>query len=454
MNEENINSKKINKYNNLDSLFLWFSSISLIAFFIMAWFPGYLGIPTTEMLSGPVLDGWCAPVSQGVGNHCFGDYYYPLNFINSNAPWEAENPVTNSAGALLILTFYNYLSIFFDNDSLGLKVFLFSSPIFTIALFIKSFRKFRYPKLYVFLLSSFVLASSPFIIAFDRGNVILLTLPLVIILLRSYMEKRDLMFLLTLILLSFLKPQLLIFVLILLTRKKVIQPLIYLLISIAANVIPFFFFGGSVINNIKSYLKVLISFQDYALPGQLVANISLPNSIALIERFGFSTPVSEISYIPSFISMFGLVFVCIYLWIYGSKFDPMHNFLILTLYIILAPNVSYAYYLILLLAYLTFAALKYIENFSNSESNSRELNFLDSISTRSRILVLLSCILLFVPWAIPWITLIPHKAVLNSSEFAASVSRFPGQVILFILFLSLVLTRDKKFRNASKMELQ
>lgn len=53
----------------------------------IGWVAGYHGRSLTEIYSFVVQDGWCDPATQGVGLHCFGDYYAPVQYIVEGNPW-------------------------------------------------------------------------------------------------------------------------------------------------------------------------------------------------------------------------------------------------------------------------------------------------------------------------------------------------------------------------------
>jgi hypothetical protein len=414
--------------------------------------PSYFGLtPSSDIVLNGVSDGWCDSKTQGIGLHCFGDYYYPLNFTESSNPWDIEAAPAYPAASLIIFSAFNELSIVFNNASLGLYMFLLSSPLFMLLIFTQSYRKFRFPFLYVVVLFAFVIASWPFLFAFDRGNSILLALPLTILMLRNFINKNYTMFLVVLVFMSFIKIQFILFLLILLTTRAIFKLFTYGLLIIVVNVIPFMFFDKNIAYNLNAFVKTFINFQDYAPAGTLNSNLSLPNSIAILDRFVFNNPVSDISYPPTLISVLGLILVCLFLWIRGNRLDPMHSFLVIILFIILAPSVSFAYYLILFLGYLTYAGLNYIENISRGGNEQIGLKFLNQLSKQNRVLILVSYILLFIPWSIPWFAIIPNFTSINSGEFNASVTRFPGQLVLVLMFISLLFTRFPKIMHKTNI---
>ena len=62
--------------------------LALINTTLIVLLPSYLGFSSSSSLSYYVNDGWCTK-GQGIGSHCFGDFYYPFNFSNLDAPWAA-----------------------------------------------------------------------------------------------------------------------------------------------------------------------------------------------------------------------------------------------------------------------------------------------------------------------------------------------------------------------------
>ena len=49
----------------------------------------YSNIRPTEALSYDISDGWCNPNTEGIGSHCFGDFYAPIRALESGNPYES-----------------------------------------------------------------------------------------------------------------------------------------------------------------------------------------------------------------------------------------------------------------------------------------------------------------------------------------------------------------------------
>lgn len=49
----------------------------------------YLGLIYTESFSALMMDSWCDPKTEGIGKHCFSDFYSVKEISNSNNPWQS-----------------------------------------------------------------------------------------------------------------------------------------------------------------------------------------------------------------------------------------------------------------------------------------------------------------------------------------------------------------------------
>ena len=83
--------------------------LTTVMTFINQFLPDYLNYKRIEALSFMIRDGWCSPSTEGIGDHCFGDYYYPFTFLNTVNPWSGQ-PNPYNAGSLLIHHFFQELS--------------------------------------------------------------------------------------------------------------------------------------------------------------------------------------------------------------------------------------------------------------------------------------------------------------------------------------------------------
>ena len=121
----------------------------------------------TEHISFYVDDGWCDPSQQGVGNHCFGDFYFPKVLMDEVSILENTRGIPHPYFPSTTL-FHRAFEIFSGGRN-GLFVFL---SVLAIAGIIPAFvashgRDWRDKSAAVLGLG---ILSLPFLISIDRGN--------------------------------------------------------------------------------------------------------------------------------------------------------------------------------------------------------------------------------------------------------------------------------------------
>ncbi|MFM1786795.1 MAG: hypothetical protein RL228_745, partial [Actinomycetota bacterium] len=84
----------------------------------------YLGLRPIEMLSFRSNDGYCDQVTNGIGNHCFGDYQTPMVDDYRENPWVFGNAFTPSAMSVHAIFAWLKTSFLGPQGSLFLYLFL------------------------------------------------------------------------------------------------------------------------------------------------------------------------------------------------------------------------------------------------------------------------------------------------------------------------------------------
>ena len=103
----------------------------LSATFFNIFVTSYTNIKVTDSVSYSLNDGWCDPKTQGFGVHCFGDYYAPLKFANSQLPWNGV--ISNYPPfAFVILKPLAYLN---ENSQGRISLFVYLSIMLLCLLF-------------------------------------------------------------------------------------------------------------------------------------------------------------------------------------------------------------------------------------------------------------------------------------------------------------------------------
>ena len=179
--------------------------LTTVMTFINQFLPDYLRYNRIEAISFMTDDGWCSPKTEGLGNHCFGDYYYPFTFLDSPNPWRVTNPY--NAGTLMIYQLFHYLSNF-TSPRFALCTFiliLVGCLVFPIVHLWKFSREINTTEALQLLI--IFLGCAPAIMAIDRGNTILFSIPFLYLFTRAVIGKNPIEVLSYGLVLVLIKPQ-------------------------------------------------------------------------------------------------------------------------------------------------------------------------------------------------------------------------------------------------------
>jgi hypothetical protein len=420
----------------------------VLSYFIKSLLPGYLNFNSTEALSTVTEDGWCKPELQGIGKHCFSDFYNVMGAANSDSPWQGS---ANPAPPFL-LQIYKFFSLpFWDvqYSRTAVVVYLLAGILCTFITYWK-FASRHASKTNSKIFGFAVLAlSSPFLIAVDRGSFQLYMLPMYFLLTNYYLDAEHRKFSNMLIILILFKPQLALLAIILVIDRHYREFLRTFFLATFFLLASFLLYPERLIRNVSDYINQLSSYQNYTNAGALFPpNLSLPNYYSTLKRFLFEfapnlsdlDPRGKWEFWPNSTTLLISVAV-VFMLLVGSKHRTRRtNFLLVLMLPIIFTNVTFAYYLCLLLPIII---IYFIESF---EEQPRKDNFLNSGVQR----FLFGSFLIFhiIPWAIPW-TVIP--AFQSFSWAKVSITWFLGQGFLLMLIFVLLSTGISKglaeFRN-------
>ncbi len=344
------------RFRNLKSLIFLFFPIVITGSF------------TTLLLLGSYLpqyralalfwseDGWCISPNS-LGNHCFGDFTLPLQFLTVENPWSPENglayPFPYHAGILLFFKFGSFLvsSIGFN---LVLAIYLailalsILSPV--ISLF---FAGINYKGVSVLL--AMICVSFPFLITIDRGNTVGMAVVGLYFAGAGFLRDKPAWIVIGVSWAAFIRPQYAVLLVLLIILSRLRLFLVTLTCNILALVTPFIFFGNNFTSILTEYLRNIRSFSDYqeltkafpsnyslsrffVLCGQIV-DLFIPNNIA--PRNLFSSFFENIS---SYLSICLAICLVVILILKRKEIHPIISFCILLSLTLTIPNVSYAYY--------------------------------------------------------------------------------------------------------------
>jgi hypothetical protein len=411
------------------SLFTY-SAVYMIASTINFYITSYLKYKPSSVLSFRVEDGWCEPTTQGIGSHCFGDFYYSLRFISRDNPWNLEaNPYPPFA--LMIFKPFEFLASQFPNNNYGLiayLVFLFAMlsivPLILVANKSISMRT-------GLLAFALIISSAPALVALDRGNVIIFCFPFLCFFFLNILRGNDRKALLFLTFVVLVKPQSIILGILFFRKRDFLSGIKRNALIVAFFCLAFLVYGFNTLEVFSSYARQIISFQTYSTPGSFSPiNISISNSLQL-----FSEQVLGITIYHQLLTLTAIVILIIgasYIY-FNFNSNRIQCVIIATILSITFPSVSFHYYLIYVLALSVTVLLMMVGNDNSIHVNIDEPKRYFSI----RKLFLIS-LFTFVPWQIP-LNLFTNRTGTDLSFHWILVSF----VILLAAIPAVIVKRDK-----------
>jgi hypothetical protein len=273
------------------------------------------------------------------------------------------------------------------------------------------------------LLGMLILSATPTIVGLDRGNLIILCMPLLYFFLHYEREgnsKRSVFFWVALLL---IKPHFALFGVIFFRNANLIAALKRYTLGFALFSGSFLIYPSELVVNIKAYYRQLVGYQDYATLGNVFpVNISLGNALSLVDVFHGTTFASGVK-------VLGLVFLIVTLVIvYRSPAKLSSSNVLPTLMLpIILPQTTFHYYLVVLVVFFIFAII-------NTVDSSLERNIVENrLHNYSQIGLSVWAGILFAPWAFSWIIFSPV-----GSYFATSVISMHWLLVIWSLPVCLV----------------
>ena len=177
---------------------------------------GYAGATYSEVISFRVEDGWCQTPSEGVGEHCFGDYVAPITDVSDGEVYHVVQPLPPSTLALHSL--FGLLGRLTDYG-VGLALWLLAGVLgLVLAALAISRRMNDISSSEVFLV---LMLAWPVVSAVDRGTSVLFVVPLVALSIFAEADGRHRTSLILITLAALVRPQFLLCVLALNFRRKI-----------------------------------------------------------------------------------------------------------------------------------------------------------------------------------------------------------------------------------------
>ena len=302
---------------------------------------GYRELPVSERFSFPVADGHCVASSQGIGAHCFGDYYFAVNNLISSFN---EGGYAAPTGLIPIVALEKLASFIGLGSRGGLILYLAASvaAIGVPSIYVAKKASLEYRWVGIIALG---IGSLPSMMLLDRGNNLAFVVPLLTVFVVKARNEEFLFAALALGLAAAFKPPLILATVLFLGLRQWRQFLFCLLSFVTTFLSGFVLWRDNLLHNLITYVRVLPKYQDIQ-PVSLdyPPNISIGRGLYQLEK------VLEIPAIsPSMIGPILILFVLVTCLARGEQLGFTRMCLLALTLPMLAPSVTFAYYLVLLL---------------------------------------------------------------------------------------------------------
>ena len=348
------------------------------------WIAGsYLDLDAYSSRSFPSADGWCEASSEGLGSHCWGDYYYVIFLLSQPNPWlEYANPYP--AAALVPFLTTNILGSVTGAAHAGLLIYLASMTLL-IGWGVWVGTKGISLESRIILLATITLFSPPLIHALDRGNNVGFIIPLLVWFFSALIRRSSNQGVLAIVLLTVIKPHFAVLLFLYLLRGEFKTFAKGALLGGTIHVSAFLVVAGHRFPmNIYDWFSRFISYQDYTS----VAN-GWPQNISFAQGlYSFATLIPSQFQSESFLKDLegqqGLIGPLVLLSIlclitfYRRALTDVQVAIILTSLVAMTSNTSWYYY-----AIFSIPALLALTQMSNNVTTiTSKANILDNLTSK------------------------------------------------------------------------
>ncbi len=289
-------------------------------------------------------DGHCKPSTQGIGVHCFGDFYYAIKLAEQANPWSG-NTHPYPASAMVMYRGFGLLDelLPWSRGSLFLYLMISVTCLSIPAIFLMRVRR-DLRSVVLFFAGPF---SIPALIALDRGNSIAFSVPLLLGFALAYIEDRRSQALYFLIVCSLIKPHFA-FLLILFL---VIRDLRRFAIGVAAmslvHAVFFLIWWRDYFSTLSSSLRMFFEYGKYlpvadAYPPMISVSRALYALTEMMNRDRISLLVVTHQGLPGIVVLLGAASL---VFIRSRTYSRREQLLVLLPFVSMAPGTTFPYYL-------------------------------------------------------------------------------------------------------------
>lgn len=409
-------------------------ALQLIVVISNQFISSYFNIKVLEMISFTTQDGHCDGVNRkGLGEHCFGDFFYGFMFANSDNPYTTEYFNAYPPFALFLLKPFIFINNLFPGSLFSIIIYLVTNLFCVLYATRVITRDMPQNVKMGFFLVSF--CSAPVIVALDRGNNVVYLFLLYSLFLESMTKNKVGISIVLGTVMTLLKPQMLLLCLVYLNRNRMGVLIKFLTLSLTLFVMCFLLYPKSFPANILDWLQSSGEYQRYSGTSILPVNISLSNFLGLVNTFreyvsSGQLEMYSLSMTTNIVLMFSLAsLVAIKLGIAkNGTYNIVERNLLVVLLIILAPGTTFHYYFLLLVPFIPHFFAEKTPNSTKSIRN--ELQFDSKVTTIFALLMFL----ILPCWGFPARLIFPGFTTLDIS-LHWQVANFVTIILFFLLLI-------------------
>jgi hypothetical protein len=411
--------------------------ISLPSIFVTT---GYFGVQWPSQLVFKSADGWCETTTQGIGQHCFGDFS-DMYFRGSIEPWARRSaPLAHPPLSVFVQDTFGRLGEALGDPRLGLALWLVVIGLCVLLPILWATRAIRAPERWMVILLAGV-ATTPMLSALDRGNSAPLAIPALLWFARSFAKGRNRSAVLAIALAALIRPHLLVLAVLFLLRRDLLSLLRAVALTILGLLLSFALHPGDRIGNFTDWIVNMMQYGIYRSPllpfpqsigsarstvlvGELLWTRVLgrePQALKRVFRADEAPAATILDFAAQHRSAIlialavALCAVLVLLWIRGHRISTLGLITAGCAVPVVMPGVSFAYYLSFLLVPLALLL----------HAPAEHRRFFESAPTwleRTTQLVFIAAMTVtLVPTALPLSMLIPVPTYRGANLFVALV---------------------------------
>ena len=335
-------------------------TIQGIAIFLW-WIAGsYLGFDFFVSKTYYSSDHLCNPSTQGLGVHCWSDYYGPVIDLDSGNPYTISKPTLYPPASLMPFMIFKSLTDLTGIPWLGLAAYLFTmSALISYSVWAAT-RGLSFERR-VIIFSTLVLLSPAVLSTLDRGNSAGFLIPALVWLFSSIRNQKSSQTVFSLVLLTVIKPHYGVLAVAFILTGRAKEGSKALGLGMILNILPFLLFWPREFpNNFHFWITTLVSYQDYgSVTSFWPQNMSFSQSIYL---FFYSLHVATgsqlqpaLSFIASIQGLWGfsvLLLVIALVYTFRKKLTLTQVSIIVVSAITMTSAITYFYYTIVAIPFL------------------------------------------------------------------------------------------------------